>query len=147
WEQGPEAHRLTAAGAPAQRMMYGGAAISGDGAPADPKAHGTWGRFPLENSDLWALAAAGAPPISQMCRPNRAAHTERTRFGPHGRTIPMSLNTEDMRCVRLILLPSIVRPSALTGCFPFSTKSPVTAPRVIRPTTSSGPARTTTVSR
>ena len=60
----------------------------------------------------------------------------------------MSLK-EDMPCVRSILLPSTVPPSASTGCSRCSTRSraSTTPARPIRPTTSSGPARTPTASR
>ena len=43
-----------------------------------------------------------------------------TRSGPFGRTFRMSLHKEDMPCELSILLPSIVRPSASTGCSPCS---------------------------
>ena len=61
---------------------------------------------------------------------------------------PTCRSTEDMPCELSILLPSIVRPSVSTGCFPSSISSPaMTAPRpAIRPTISSGPARTPTAS-
>ena len=52
-----------------------------------------------------------------------------------------------MPCELSTLLPSIVRPSASTGCFRLFDQPPAMTPRpVIRPTISSGPARTTTAS-
>ena len=46
---------------------------------------------------------------------------------PFGRTIRMSLNKEDMPCELSTLLPSIVRPSVSTGCFPCSISLGMTA--------------------
>ena len=59
-----------------------------------------------------------APNSAHMgsCRPPGAAHQTRVRPGGPFR---MSLTKEDMPCERLILLPSIARLSALTGCSRF----------------------------
>jgi hypothetical protein len=61
----------------------------------------------------------------------------------------MSLKQEVMLCVHLILLPTIVRPLASTGCSPCSTRSAAWKGRyrAIRPTISRGLARTTIASR
>src|SRR5262249_61775679 len=88
------------------------------------------------------------------CGDRNSAHMQRCAglFGgcalnpglaPSGGPFRMSLTKEDMPCELLILLPSIVRLSALIGCSRSLIRSPdMTAHLVTRPTTSSALAIT-----
>src|SRR5882724_4134159 len=79
--------------------------------------------------------------------------------GPaNGGPFRMSLTKEDMPCEHMILLPSIARPSALTGCFRSSIRLPdttvhdttvhdTTVHLATRPTISSAPATMSIASR